>query len=102
MGDIADEIVDRMMEGNEYDGYEFYDGHTSPACKVCHKTNLKWYMTPAGWRLFEGKQLHECADPFKIVAALEKKKRSNMFFTSGMKNPIPLGKNERRRKVILK
>lgn len=44
-----------------------------PTCKYCNKPDLRWEMTPAGWRLFEGFNLHECINPFKVVSDLEKR-----------------------------
>ena len=43
----------------------------SAQCKVCKKRGLEWEMTPAGWRLFDGTQLHECFNAFDIAKKAE-------------------------------
>lgn len=96
MGDIADMYTDYP---DEYD----YDGEPYPAthCKRCGQESLSWEMTPAGWRLMEGHEVHDCNDPFKIIADMDAKKhRSDMFFTSGKAQPIDIKPGDRR-KVIL-
>lgn len=71
MGEIADMMIERMLDFPEEDPHEFKD---EVQCKHCGSKSVRWEMTPAGWRLFNGTKLHECCDPFKLVEKLEKKK----------------------------
>ncbi len=84
MSELTDEMLDRYYDTE----FEELDVHLkATTCKVCKKKGLEWEMTPAGWRLFEGTQLHECIDPFKLVAAFEKT------------HPIHIKPGDRRRRV---
>lgn len=69
MGEIAD------MHTDYFDECDLSEEESlrSASCKVCKKRGLEWEMTPAGWRLFEGTQLHSCIDPFKLTKELEER-----------------------------
>lgn len=59
-------------DDEEPDEDEGVTSRSHPVCKYCDAKNLHWNMTPHGWRLFENGELHRCADPFQMVADLEK------------------------------
>jgi len=56
MGELADEIVDRMLE----DYFPFTRPRNNTwrfMCKRCGMAKLKWRETEDGWRLFEKKKV---------------------------------------------
>lgn len=62
MGDIADWIIDQMMDGNYHSDYYDEDFHSKLThCKYCLEGDLVWGEHESGWRLFtlDG-QLHFC------------------------------------------
>lgn len=70
MSDCFDHESDALAQSERDD----YESAQPTRCKLCHKA-VTWDMTPAGWRLFEGKNLHMCDDPFKVVRDLETKNK---------------------------
>lgn len=61
MGDIADYIVDRMMDGGYHSGYTSRRTRVRPKCKHCGSTNVYWHQYPSGkWFLFTSGEAHKC------------------------------------------
>lgn len=68
MGDIADYYLDQMIDRGDW----FRPTRrmpTSPVCKTCGATDLKWRLESGGWKLYENKRVqpgnykpeHTCA-----------------------------------------
>lgn len=55
MGDMADDYINRMINrGPRLPLRE----RNATACKLCGSTDVHWYETSAGWRLYENKRQH--------------------------------------------
>jgi hypothetical protein len=48
MGDIADYLIDNIMDDDEY-----YTEPSTVTCKYCNKESLHWEKLNNKWRLFE-------------------------------------------------
>ena len=72
MGDIADWIIDNMIDNacdlGDYDD-SFDDEDYFPTrieCKFCKETGLKWTLCESGYRLVdENNTIHECKEYLK-------------------------------------
>lgn len=63
MGEMADYLIDQMMDEEGYWGpvrTRRSRSHPNPICRFCGKTGLRWKDTKTGYRLYEGKNQHDC------------------------------------------
>jgi hypothetical protein len=61
MGEQADYIIDRMMDGDYHSGYTSRKQAWVLKCKHCGATNVYWHQYPSGkWFLFTGTEPHKC------------------------------------------
>ena len=79
MGDIADDLIDRLYDDDWYPSDEDQEGpwDDDRTCRVCGKGRLRWGREGNRWRLFDmnKREQHECPgiDPTKFFPNLESK-----------------------------